>query len=76
MTFETSPANVVVQEMQRRGRRIAFADIGLGQTFECNGNLWAKRSSRTAAGIWPAVLPSWAYFGKSVTCHLRPSITD
>ena len=40
-----------------------FKDANIGDTFECNGNLWTKRSSRTASGIWPACLPAWAYFG-------------
>ena len=43
--------------------RKCFKDANIGDTFECNGNLWTKKSSRTASGIWPAYLPAWAYFG-------------
>ena len=41
---------------------VAFKNCAIGVTFECNGNLWTKRTSKTATGIWPAILPVWAYF--------------
>lgn len=41
-----------------------FCEVAIGETFGLNGNVWVKRSSRTAAGIWPACLPAWAYIGK------------
>lgn len=44
---------------------VAFHALHIGATFECNGNLWTKKSNRTAVGIWPAILPRWAYFGKN-----------
>ena len=40
-----------------------FKDAKIGDTFECNGCLWTKKSTRTASGIWPGCLPAWAYFG-------------
>lgn len=47
---------------RRDHARMSFKDAPVGSTFECNGNLWTKRTERTAVGIWPAALPSWAYF--------------
>jgi hypothetical protein len=41
---------------------IPFKDVIQGRTFECNGNLWTKVSSRTATGIWPSCLPNVQYF--------------
>lgn len=43
-------------------KKVFFQQVKIGETFECNGNLWTKKSHRTAAGIWPAILPAWAYF--------------
>lgn len=47
---------------RKNAKPIAFKDCPIGSTFECNGNLWAKRTTKTATGIWPAILPAWAYF--------------
>lgn len=49
-------------KINRYGLPARFADIPQGAVFECNGNVWVKRSTRTATGIWPACLPEWAYF--------------
>ena len=57
------------EELRRRGKPQAFASLAIGQTFECNGNIWTKKSTRTAAGIWPARLPAWAYFGQREIVH-------
>lgn len=54
---------------RRNGRPCSFAELAIGDTFECNGNLWTKRTTRTAAGVWPACLPAWAYFGKRELCY-------
>ena len=51
-------------DIRRNGHAVPFRNLAIGATFECNGNVWTKRSTRTAAGIWPAVLPRWAYFGQ------------
>jgi len=51
-------------KMERNGTPLPFGEIGKGERFELNGNIWVKRSTRTAAGIWPAVLPEWSYIGK------------
>ena len=48
---------------RKSATRKYFKDAKIGDTFECNGNLWTKKSTRTASGIWPAYLPAWAYFG-------------
>ena len=48
---------------RKSATRKYFKDAKIGDTFECNGNLWTKKSTRTASGIWPACLPAWAYFG-------------
>lgn len=42
-----------------------FDDLPLGATFELNGCVWSKRSSRTGSGIWPACLPDFSYFKKN-----------
>lgn len=44
-----------------------FDQVAIGETFSCNGNNWLKKSTRTAAGIWPACLPAWAYFRANET---------
>jgi len=46
-----------------------FSEIAIGETFANNGNLWTKRSSRTAAGIWPACLPAIGYFRNAEICR-------
>ena len=48
--------------------RKPFSEIALGETFANNGNLWTKRSNRTAAGIWPACLPAIMYFKNAEIC--------
>ena len=48
---------------RKSATRKCFKDAEIGDTFECNGNLWIKKSTRTASGVWPAYLPAWAYFG-------------
>ena len=55
-----TPATLV----RRKGRVYFFHSLPIGVCFECNGNLWTKRTSRTAVGVWPAYLPEWAYFLK------------
>lgn len=56
---------------QERDYRITacFADVPLGVHFWNNGNVWRKKSSRTAAGVWPAILPETAYFGQKEKCR-------
>ena len=44
--------------------RTRFTDLPMGATFELNGCVWTKRSSRSSSGIWPACLPNWSYFKK------------
>ena len=45
-----------------------FKQLPIAAYFECNGNIWIKKTSRTAIGVWPAILPRWAYFGQSEIC--------
>jgi hypothetical protein len=47
-----------------RGKRARFGDIPIGAMFGLNGNIWQKRTTRTAVSHWPACLPEWAYFRK------------
>jgi len=62
VTYHT-PASL----LRAKGKPALFATLAIGDTFEFNGNVWTKRSSRTAVGIWPASLPEWIYFsGKDV----------
>lgn len=58
-------------ELRREGRAKYFRELGAGKAFECNGNIWTKRSTRTAAGIWPACLPAWAYFGQNEVVYAQ-----
>lgn len=55
--------------LRREGKPATFSNVDKGQTFELNGNLWIKRSSRTATGLWPAILPKWAYVGGNEKVH-------
>ena len=48
---------------RKSATRKCFKDAKIGDTFECNGHIWTKKSTRTASGVWPAYLPAWAYFG-------------
>ena len=54
-----------VSLIYRSGKRETFVSLPVGAMFVSNGNLWQKRTSRTAIGHWPAYLPEWAYFGKN-----------
>jgi hypothetical protein len=45
------------------GYRMLFEDLKVGRTFEKNGNLWVKKSTRTASIIEPAEYSGrWFYF--------------
>lgn len=52
-------------ELRMRGKLVSFGSLAIGDTFEFNGNIWTKRSVKTATGIWPACLPAWSYFRKA-----------
>lgn len=58
--------------LRRHGHAMPFNALPIGATFECNGNVWTKHTTRTAVGIWPACLPSWAYFGAVEIVHANP----
>lgn len=62
-----TPASTI----RRNGSRVNFKQVRIGETFECNGNVWTKRTTKTAVGVWPACLPSWAYFKVSEQCHVE-----
>lgn len=47
-----------------------FRNIEIGTYFVFNDCLWAKKSSRTALGIWPACLPEWSYFKQTEAVKL------
>ena len=64
MTYHT-PASL----LRAKGKPVSFANLTVGDTFEFGGNVWTKRSSRTAVGIWPACLPEWMYFSGKDTVH-------
>ena len=47
----------------KSGYRMLFEDIRIGRKFERNGNLWIKKSTRTASIIYPAEYSGrWFYF--------------
>jgi len=50
---------------------VCFADVWVGERFLYNGNVWCKRSSRTATGISEG-LPKLAYFRVNDMC--KPAI--
>jgi len=62
-----TPAGLV----RKNGKPAQFKDIDNGTTFELNGNLWTKRTSRTATGVWPAILPKWSYIGNNEKVHIE-----
>ena len=40
-----------------------FHQVTVGETFHCNGNVWRKRSSRTAVMVRPVEYAGkWFYF--------------
>ena len=48
---------------------IKFSELPLSAVFICNGNLYKKRSNRTAAIIRPVCFSgNWVYFGKEALC--------
>ena len=49
---------------RKSATRKYFKDAKIGDTFECNGKLWIKKSTCTASGVWPAYLPALVYFGR------------
>lgn len=51
--------------LSRRSKPARFGDIPVGAMFALHGNIWQKRSTRTATGHWPAILPKWSYFRQS-----------
>ena len=57
--------NTPFSVVNEKGKPARFGDIPVGDVFALNGNVWSKRSSRTATGIWPACLPEWSYFKSS-----------
>lgn len=63
-----TPASLV----RRNSRAMPFKALPKGATFECNGNVWTKATTRTAVGIWPAYLPEWAYFRGAEIVHANP----
>ena len=45
------------------GYRMLFEDLKVGRTFEQGGNIWIKKSTRTASIIYPAEYSGrWFYF--------------
>ena len=45
------------------GYRMLFEDLKVGRTFEKGGNIWIKKSTRTASIIYPAEYSGlWFYF--------------
>lgn len=47
--------------IRKHGTCATFKALPVGTKFELNGNVWIKKSSRTATGYWPAILPEWSY---------------
>ena len=50
---------------------VCFADLAIGEIFSCNGNVWRKRSSRTATSMG-VNMPPWAYFRANDMC--KPAV--
>lgn len=55
--------------MRANGRRALFPAVPKGATFEYNGNIWHKVSSRTALLIWPAGPSHSFYFTQRDIAH-------
>lgn len=56
--------------IRAKGLPMPFKELPVGAKFELNGNVWIKRSTRTATGYWPAILPEWSYVGGNELTHL------
>jgi len=61
-------------KLRREGRLFLFSQLPVGACFECNGNIWTKRTTKTAVGVWPAYLPEWSYFPQSIRTYTKESI--
>jgi hypothetical protein len=70
-TMET-PASA----MAKRCPPIPFSQVSRGALFASNGNIWRKRSTRTAVMHWPAGPEHSFYFGQRemVNAENAPSI--
>jgi len=55
-----TPASMI----RNKNQISTFGDIPEGSTFELNGNVWTKRNTKTAVGMWTACLPEWFRIGK------------
>ena len=62
-------------KLRREGHLFLFSQLPIGACFESNGNIWTKRTTRTANGIWPAYLPKWAYFSQSERTYAKENLT-
>ena len=52
-----------------RRHHIAFEDLRVSETFSYNGNIWRKRSKRTAEIVKPEEHAGvWFYFGRKDQC--------
>ena len=69
MPAKHTPASLI----RANAKTAHFVDLPLGSTFELNGCVWVKRSSRTGAGVWPSYLPSYSYFKRGTVVNLETS---
>ena len=56
---------------------IAFEGLKVGTKFSYNGNLWLKRSTRTAEIVKPEEHAGvWFYFGMNYQCIITDPVDD
>ena len=57
--------------------QIAFEGLKVGTKFSYNGNLWLKRSTRTAEIVKPDDYAGrWFYFGMNDKCIITDPVDD
>lgn len=62
---------MITENKKQEMTRSPFDSIQAGRTFEYNGTIWEKRSSRTAH-VW-GMPHRWFYFSKSDDCRVHKS---
>lgn len=65
--------NTPADNIRKQGFITTFQNLPKGAKFELNGNVWIKRSTRTATGCWPSYLLGWAYVRGNEVVHLDRS---
>ena len=64
-TMQYSQKRDIIEHMKNRDKAISFSTRSIGSVFHFNGELWEKRSTRTAHVF--GMPHRWFYFSKNDT---------